>query len=140
KHCKRHRFVLSTCPPTCVRGGYVNKDATMARFVTSPRAAPVQLAAAEAFAMRRWHRLVVYTSVVSIAAVVFGMTAAFARGAGRGVGGRDSGWPSRGRTATPVGSTEPRRPSSNSDLREEPWKSGTKSVGSTANRPQCVLK
>ncbi len=32
--------------------------------------------------MKRLHRLVVCTSVVSIAAVVFGMTAAFAQGAG----------------------------------------------------------
>src|SRR5205807_3253314 len=34
EHCKLHRSVLSKCAPTWVRGGYVNKDASMAGFVT----------------------------------------------------------------------------------------------------------
>ena len=49
-------------PPTWVRGGYVNKDATMARFVTSPGPgvllAPEQKAVVETDARRgTQHRL-----------------------------------------------------------------------------------
>src|SRR5882724_7951848 len=40
EHCKLHQWFLSTCAPGCLRSAYVNKDATMARFVTSPREAP----------------------------------------------------------------------------------------------------